>query len=143
MSIVNWNDSVLPVFNWADNLFEKRDNFLQPLAKGTLIPAVNVSETEESYQLELAAPGKAKGDFKVEVENGTLCISSEEEETNESENKNYTRKEYSFKSFSRSFALPENVSDEEIEAKYEDGVLKITLPKNEPSQPQKKTIGVS
>lgn len=133
---------MLPVFNWGDTLFEKGEQLLQPRT-GTGIPAVNVSETDEAFQLELAAPGKAKEDFKVEIENGTLCISSEEEEANESENKNYTRKEYSYSSFNRSFSLPENVIEEEIAAKYEDGVLKLTLPKSVPAQPEKKTIGVT
>lgn len=140
---LNWNDRTLPVFNWGDSLFEKGEKLMQPLRKGNVVPAVNVSETEEAYQLELAAPGKVKEDFKVEVENGTISISSEEEVSNESENKNYTRKEYSYNSFSRSFTLPENVSEEEIEAKYQNGVLKLTLPKNQPTPPRKKTIGVS
>ena len=95
------------------------------------IPAVNINETEKEFKIEMAAPGLEKKDFKVEVENGALCISSEKEEESKEEKKNYTRREYSYNSFSRSFTLPENALPDKINAKYENGVLNITLPKKE------------
>ena len=79
----------------------------------------------------MAAPGLERKDFKVEVENGMLCISSEKEEESKEEKKNYTRREYSYNSFSRSFTLPDNSLPDKINAKYENGVLHITLPKKE------------
>ena len=79
----------------------------------------------------LAAPGLKKSDFKIEVEGNMLTISSEKEESKEEKETRYTRKEYSYTSFSRSFTLPEEVNKEKIDAVYEDGVLKLTLPKME------------
>lgn len=144
MSVVKWNNrSVFPSINsMLDSLFSNTSNFYSEVEKGTSIPAVNVTETDDAFGLEVAAPGKSKKDFNVEVDNGVLTISSENEETKESEDKNYTRKEYSFNSFSRSFTLPENVDSEGIKAKYVDGVLNVTVPKKEPSKPEVKSIKV-
>ncbi|MFN7329841.1 MAG: Hsp20/alpha crystallin family protein, partial [Bacteroidota bacterium] len=96
------------------------------------------------YQIELAVPGLQKKDFKIEMENDVLTISAEkEEEKNEKEN-GYTRREYAYNSFSRSFTMPENFKLDKIDAKYVDGILKITVPKKEvtPMKP-KKEIAVS
>lgn len=144
MSVVKWNNrSAFPSINsMLDSLFSNTSGFYSEVEKGTSIPAVNVTETEESFGLEVAAPGKSKKDFNVEIDNGVLSISSEAEETKETEEKNYTRKEYSFNSFCRSFTLPENVDPEGIEAKYVDGVLNVTVPKKEPSKPEVKSIKV-
>lgn len=143
MTLVKWNQT-LPIFNnWMDNIFNANEDFTRPLGQQISVPAVNVSETEDAYQLDLIAPGKTKNDFNLEVKDGSLCISSEESENVESTEKNYTRKEYSYSSFSRSFSLPENIKDDSIEAKYEDGILKITIPKKELSITQSKTIEVA
>ena len=144
MSLVKWNERSRPFLNtWVDNFFNNGDNLFRPFSTDAMIPAVNVSETETSFDLELAAPGKKKEEFKIEVENGAICISSENETTNESENKNYTRKEYSYESFQRSFTLPENVDDTAIEATYDEGVLKVSIPKKEASKPETKVVEVS
>jgi HSP20 family protein len=95
------------------------------------VPSVNINESEKEYKIEMAAPGLERKDFKVEVENGVLSISSEKEEESKEEKKNYTRREYSYNSFSRSFTLPDNSLPDKINAKYENGVLHITLPKKE------------
>lgn len=144
MSVVKWNNrTVFPSFNsMLDSLFSNTNSFYNEIEKGTSIPAVNVTEADDSFGLELAAPGKSKSDFDVQVDNGVLTISSEKEEKSETEEKNYTRKEYSFNSFSRSFTLPENVDAEGIKANYEDGVLNVTVPKKEPSKPEVKSIEV-
>ncbi|MFN5843597.1 MAG: Hsp20/alpha crystallin family protein [Bacteroidota bacterium] len=97
------------------------------------IPSVNINETEKDYQLEMAAPGLERNDFKVEVEQGVLYISSEKELERKDERKNYTRREYSYNSFSRSFTLPDNCMPDNIVAKYDKGILHITLPKKEVS----------
>ena len=99
------------------------------------VPAVNVKETEKSFEIELAAPGLTKKDFEISVDNGMLTISSEKKEEKEEKEKNYTRKEFSYSSFSRSFTLPENVNEEDVKAYYEDGILKLHI--------AKKAIGTS
>jgi HSP20 family protein len=94
-------------------------------------PAVNVRETNDSYRVEVAAPGLKKEDFKVNIENNTLIISSEKESRKEEEQERFTRKEFSYTSFQRSFTLPETTDPEKIEAKYENGILNIRIPKKE------------
>ena len=95
------------------------------------VPAVNITEQKDNYLVSLAAPGLKKDDFKIDVDGNMLTISSEKEETKEEKDKKFTRKEYNYSSFSRSFSLPEEINKEKIEAYYEDGVLKITLPRKE------------
>ena len=95
------------------------------------VPAVNITEQKDEYLVSLAAPGLKKEDFKIDVDGNMLTISSEKEENKEEKDKRFTRKEYSYSSFSRSFTLPEEINKEKIEAKYEDGVLKISLPRKE------------
>jgi HSP20 family protein len=95
------------------------------------LPAVNIVEQKNEYLVSLAAPGLKKDDFKIDVNGNMLTISSEKEESKEEKDKKFTRKEYSYSSFSRSFTLPEEINQEKIEAKYEDGVLKISLPRRD------------
>lgn len=95
------------------------------------IPAVNITENEKDYLVSLAVPGMKKDDFKIDVEGNMLTISSEKEESKEEKDKKFTRKEYNFSCFSRSFTLPEEVNKEKIEAKYDQGILKISLPYKE------------
>lgn len=107
------------------------------------VPAVNITEQKNDYLVSLAAPGLKKDDFKIDVDGSMLTISSEKEETKEEKDKRFTRKEYNYSSFSRSFTLPEEINKEKIEAKYEDGVLKISLPrKEEAKKPAAKQIAV-
>jgi HSP20 family protein len=95
------------------------------------VPACNIKETEKSFTLELAAPGRKKDDFQIEIDNDMLSISSEQssESQKEEDDGRYSRKEFSYSSFTRSFSLPESVNMEKIDASYKDGVLHITLPK--------------
>jgi len=95
------------------------------------VPAVNVVETKDFFMVSLAVPGLKKNDFKIDIEGNMLTISSEKEEEKEEKDVRFTRKEFSYFSFSRSFTLPEEVKREKIEAIYEDGILKLTLPKSE------------
>ncbi len=105
--------------------------FDSPGAEATL-PSVNITDTEDSFEIEVAAPGMDKKDFKVELNNNILTISSENENSKEDKNENYTRKEFSYRSFIRSFTLPENkVDGNKIKAKYKDGILFVSLPKME------------
>ena len=95
------------------------------------VPAVNIVEHKNEYEVSLAVPGMKKDDFVIDVDGNMLTISSEKEESKEEKEKTFTRKEYNYSSFSRSFTLPEEINKEKIEAKYEDGVLKIALPRKE------------
>ena len=92
------------------------------------IPAVNITEQKDAYLVSLAAPGLKKEDFKIDIDGNLLTISSSKEETKEEKEAKFTRKEYNFSSFSRTFTLPEEISKEKIEASYENGLLNITLP---------------
>ncbi|MBL7703747.1 MAG: Hsp20/alpha crystallin family protein [Ferruginibacter sp.] len=93
------------------------------------VPAVNITEHKDQYEVALAAPGMKKDDFNIGVEGNMLTISSEKEENKEEKEKKFTRKEYSYSSFSRSFTLPDEINKDKIEARYQDGVLKIALPR--------------
>ena len=106
------------------------------------VPAANVSETDKSYEIEVAAPGMRKGDFKVKVEKGILTISAERKEEKEEKNKNYTRQEYSYNSFSRSFTMPDDAKEEDIKAHYEDGMLKLSIAKKAVAVSKAKEIAV-
>lgn len=94
------------------------------------MPAVNIRENGDHYQVSIAAPGLKKEDFHIDVENNTLTISSEKEEEEEQETR-FTRREYSYTAFSRSFGLPDDVKQDAIDAQYENGELRITLPRKE------------
>ncbi len=96
------------------------------------LPAVNISEQKNEYQLSVAIPGMKKDDFKLDVDGNILTISSEKEENREEKDKKFTRKEYNYSSFSRSFTLPDDVEKEKVEATYEEGILKVSLPRKEP-----------
>lgn len=118
-----FNDFFRPWNEWYDG-----DALLGQMAK---IPAVNITEQNHEYLVSLAVPGMKKDDFKIDVDGNMLTISSEKEETKEEKEKKFTRKEYNYSSFSRSFTLPEEVNKEKIEAKYENGILQIALPRKE------------
>ena len=106
----------------------------------TSVPAVNIKENEKGFELELAVPGMKKDDFTVEVDNDVLTISSEIKSENEETKENYTRKEFSYSSFKRAFTLPETVDGSKIDAKYEDGILKLILPKKQEALPKPKRL---
>lgn len=109
--------------------FFDMDSDLFPSRLGINLPTANIIETPKEFKVELAAPGMERKDFVVEVENDTLTISAEKEEETKEGKGDYSRREYSFNSFSRSFALPENVKAANIDARYVNGVLTISVPK--------------
>ena len=101
------------------------------------LPAVNIRENEDSFQIEVAAPGLAKENFKVNLDRNLLTVSSELKQEKEEGDKKYSRREFSYQSFQRSFTLPESTVDgEKISAKYVDGILHVTLPKREEMKPK-------
>jgi len=134
----NWLPSVL------DDMF-KTDWLGENSSRGTIgtrIPAVNIQETEENFMLALAAPGKTKKDFNIELDNNVLTISSEEreEKTSSDANGRFTRKEFNYNNFKRAFSLPETVESDKISAAYKNGVLEINLPKKEEAKQQAKRM---
>ena len=111
------------LFNWENNFANT----------GNSMPAVNIKETGDSFLVEMAAPGMEKKDFKIELDGNALTISSEKQhESEEKEGDNYSRKEFNYQSFYRTFHLPkEVVNSDKIKAKYENGLLRLEIPKRE------------
>lgn len=104
------------------------------------VPAVNILEVDDRFTIELAAPGKKKEDFTIELEDGLLTISSEVESKSTETVTSYTRKEFGFSSFRRSFNIPDTVLSDKIHAHYKDGILTVSLPKKEEALPQPKKM---
>ncbi|NKI32932.1 Hsp20/alpha crystallin family protein [Croceivirga thetidis] len=104
------------------------------------VPAVNIKENDDNFELELAIPGLKKEDVNIEVDESILTISSEARHESESKEANFTRKEFSFSSFKRAFSLPETIDEDKIHAKHEEGILKLTLPKKEEALPKPKRL---
>ena len=126
----------------ADNFFDN-SNWLSKWDKD--FPAVNIAENDKNYSVEVVAPGFSKDDFKLKVDDDVLTISAETktENNDNGKNKDYTRREYSYNSFTRSFRLPDNVKDDSISASYKDGVLDIELPKSKTEVKATKEIPIS
>lgn len=126
-----WSDELPTVF---------RSNYNE----GMTLPKVNIRETDEGYTVEMAVPGFKKDNFNISVENDQLMISAEVEQDNEEKNEEFTRREFGYASFQRTFVLPESVDGEKIKANYTDGILNVHLPKKEEAKPKPaRTIKVS
>jgi len=113
-------------------------------SKNNFVPAVNVIETNEKFMLEFSAPGFVKEEFNISLEDNTITVMAEHKNEIVNNEKNYLRKEFTYKSFSRSFALPENIDSETLNAKYENGILNVIIPKKiEVKENAKKVIEVA
>lgn len=139
MAIIRWNQDAFPTFNRVFDEFFKtefpewsRRNFA---TDGATLPAVNVKESEDAFEIEVAAPGLNKNDFKIEVNKKTLTISAEQKSSSEDKQDNYTRREFSYSTFQRSFTLPNIVDESNVQAKYSDGILHLSLPKKPEAKP--------
>ena len=123
------NNVLLPGFN---DIFESvlEDNFFST-RRISNVPSVNISDSPDAYHIELAAPGLRKEDFKVNVERDMLTISTEKKTESSEGDKSYTRREFNYAAFTRSFTLPESADVDRIQASYHEGVLKLHLPKKE------------
>jgi HSP20 family protein len=138
MSLLRRNENY-PALSGFINDFFNRDwldrtnhNFSET---NTTLPSVNIIEGEKGYEVDMAAPGMEKKDFKIELNHGVLNISSEkkiEHETRKGER--FTRREYSYQSFSRSFNLPDSADGDRITARYDNGILKLQIPRKEDSK---------
>ncbi len=128
--------------NWLPSLIDEMFNndFNGGSTVRTSQPAVNISESEDKFALEMSIPGFKKEDVSIEVDKDILTIYSEVEEKSEERTEQFTRKEFSKTSFKRSFNLPETVDQDQIDAQYQDGILNITLPKKEEALPQPKRM---
>lgn len=111
-------------------------------SNGVSLPAVNVKEKENSFVVEVASPGMKKEDFKIELDNNILEISSEYQDEVKNENEKFSRREFKYASFKRSFKLPELIDAENISANYENGILNISIPKKEEVKPKSKLIAI-
>ena len=137
MSIIRRNGNPLTAFPGFFNEFVTKDLFNWGLENGsptgTTIPAVNIRENNEQFLVEMAAPGMTKNDFRLELNGNTLTIASEKNVDEElKEEERYSRKEFSYQSFTRVFTLPKDVVDAgKIEAKYVNGLLHLIIPKKE------------
>ena len=115
-------------FNWENNNYS---------TTSTTLPSVNIKETVDNYEVEVAAPGMEKNDFKITLDGNRLTISSTKENEQTTKDENYTRREFSYQSFQRTFELPKNIVDEEkIQARYENGLLLLSIPKREEVKPK-------
>ncbi|EKR72119.1 Hsp20/alpha crystallin family protein [Leptospira noguchii] len=117
---LNFNDMEHFFQNWNDNFHRNGVRH---------IPAINVSKTKDGYELECAAPGLEKKDFKIDLDGSLITISATKKNESKEENKHYSKREYNYSSFSRSFNLLETIDKDKISAKYENGILKLSLPK--------------
>lgn len=129
-----------PVFSpFFDSFF---DSEFFDTRSGNDLPSTNIKETDDYFEVELAVPGFDKNDVYVELNDGLLTISSEKTESKEDENARYSRREFRYQSFQRSFRLPENVKADEIKAKVSHGILSVVIPKAK-EQNKKKQIEIS
>jgi len=130
----NYFPSIFDRFFNSDLMDWNNSNFS---STNTSLPAVNVKETKDEFTIEVAAPGMTKKDFNISFHNNVLTISSERKEENEDKNEDYTRREFSYQSFQRSFTVANNTVDsDKISAKYNDGILFIHLPKRDEVKPK-------
>jgi HSP20 family protein len=122
-----------PMWTVIDDLFNRElpSVFSQNFNTGLSLPMVNIKETADAYFVEMAVPGLKKSDFNIDLDNQVLSISTETDEEHEHNEENYSRREFGYSSFKRSFTLPETVDDGKIKAKYNQGILSIHLPKRE------------
>lgn len=137
MAIVRFSDRLPSLFDrfFENDLFDwSSRNYSNT---NTTLPSVNIKESPEEFEVEVAAPGLNKNDFKIELDHDLLTISSEKEVENETkEGQHFSLREFSYQSFSRSFTLPSTADSEKIGAKYDNGILRIVIPKKEEARPK-------
>lgn len=134
------NNALMPGFNDVfDSIFN--DTFFSDRTV-MRVPAANISETEDNFHIELAAPGLKKEDFNINLDRNVLSISAEQRAEHNDNQKNYSKREYSYNSFVRSFTLPESADDNAIDAEYVNGVLKINIAKREEAKSVRRQIDI-
>ena len=144
MTLVKFNNvQKNAVSPWFSDVFDSliNDSILNDRSVAKT-PAVNIAETENEFYIELAVPGLKKEDFKINLEKNVLSVSAEKKAKNVEEGKKYSKREYSYNSFVRSFTLPESADYGKIDAEYTDGVLKLNVAKKEEAKFQSREIAV-
>ncbi len=143
-AITKFNGGLTPFRSLITDFFEGENLFFDRFLNRDMgwMPSVNIIETDKNFEIEIAAPGMHKNDFKVKVDNRILTISAEKKEEKEEKKKNFLRQEYRYNSFERSFILPENTKEEEIKAHYEDGILKLIVAKKAVTVSKAKEISI-
>ncbi|WP_293298179.1 Hsp20/alpha crystallin family protein [Pedobacter sp. UBA4863] len=144
MNLVKFNNSTRNTAPYFNNVFDSL--FSDALNKNygiNKMPHVNILETPNSYKIELAAPGLTKEDFKIELKKDNLSVWAEKKVAQTEEQEDYTRREFQYSSFARSFVLPEDIDAEKINAEYVNGILNITIGKKEQAKDTHKEIVVS
>lgn len=144
MSLIKYNPRTLRTFttnNLFDDLFNDRFFNNDVTVGKSFTPQVDISETEKAFELSFAIPGIKKNEIKIDLNEGQLVVSGERKFEEKKEEKNFHSVETRYGSFSRSFHLPDNINADKVEAKYEDGLLNIIIPKDE-KKIQKKTIAI-
>ncbi|MES2265816.1 MAG: Hsp20/alpha crystallin family protein [Bacteroidota bacterium] len=144
MTLVKFNNGLKnnahPFFNDVfDSLLN--DSFISDKLVAR-VPAVNIAENDNEFHIELAVPGLKKDDFKINLDKNILTVSAEKKTEASAESKKYSKREYSYNSFVRSFTLPDSVDHSKIEADYADGILKLTVAKREEAKFQSREIAV-
>ncbi len=129
----NSNQNFQTSSNWLDDIFNRDlpSVFTTNFNTGITLPKVNIKETADAFVVEMAVPGLKKSDFHIDLDNQVLSISTETKKKNEYKEENYTRREFGYSSFKRTFNLPESVNEEKINANYDNGILSVLLPKKE------------
>jgi len=144
MTLVNFNNRTRNTAPYFNNVFDSL--FSEAVSKNKMVdksPNVNIHENETAYVIELAAPGLKKEDFQINLKKDTLSVWAEVKKDETQVAKDYTRKEFDFSSFARSFNLPETADGEKITAEYKDGILVINIGKKDDTKLQHKEIVVS
>ncbi len=145
MALVRFNEQFPSLFDrfFENDLFDWSSRNYS--STNTTLPSVNIKETNDGFEVEMAAPGLNKKDFSIELNQDVLTISSEKKIENEvKDGEQFTKREFSYQSFSRSFTLPNTVDNDKIKAKYDNGILKVFIPKKEEAKPKPpKQIAIS
>jgi HSP20 family protein len=136
----NFDDAFPSLPSIFEDFFGRGNYFDRGLSVGVNVPAVNIKEESDKFLVTLAIPGIKKEDCRIQVENGMLTVSSNTHTEKEDKNEKYSRYEYNYSSFSRTFSLPDNADGDNVKAKYENGELKIELQKKEKTLSSSKEI---
>lgn len=130
MNLIRFNQHPVSMLNELMEDFD-RNLFSRQNGRQQMTPAVNIRENEEGFVLEMAAPGMQKSDFKINLDNNVLTLSAEKQEEKEENTERFSRREFNYGSFCRSFNLPKTINLDKIKADYKDGILLVSLPKRE------------
>ncbi|MCK9448058.1 MAG: Hsp20/alpha crystallin family protein [Bacteroidales bacterium] len=131
MNLIRFNQHPISLLSELMEDFDKNIFYRNRSEGSGMVPAANIRETENSFILDLAVPGMKKEDFKINLDNNVLTVSTEQTEEQEETNERFTRREFYYSNFCRSFTLPKTINLDQIKADYTNGILHVDLPKRE------------